>query len=835
MATSLPKALSWDDYKSREPGSSNNTKRFMAALNDENRHLANPDDDRAGAQEDDYAGNDPRQPLPERISIVAIVKRSPLNVPSINGGMDERTATQAATQYYEGILQAGGQRALNLIRGAASEGNKAVIKARELGQKDDFHVVAGHNGAAQAAASLVAAALEQYPATREDAQSSVYSEDTNHEESARATLAKAKNKDFDRKGFQKLPTDADKVDFKKILESFRQNAPKLSTARIHPESVSKEIRKGVVRDQDPDSLTFKKAIGFTDEMKAKIDPAFHETVLAHENSTARYGSLKAPVSAFAGMSLRPVSQSRAIFCDPKEVYAAKTALQNAGKDEEIIIGSKANELGTVKTQARVSKVHFEKASTMALEKMGFDGTSARYLKNGMQMIDHADTVDMFMDKEPNKLNGYLLGYAASQGKIGTVTKGNKTLTLAEAQAEGAANYMSMAAATRRSLSQGFDVDLSDPAAAVGMTLLRDEKDGVITPKDIRAIQSVPDMTLLDVVEAVQTDEGAAQFQAESRVSAQAIRLLRNEQAVANAGRNLSHVLETITRNGHGLVGRDGMPESLRNMENGPNFAIISGDVSKFVNADKTVGVFGEYLRNDSDKDAELASRIAPTLNEIDKTGITRVMMDKATPFPIEPKDGDIVVLNGGLGVFANDTDRESQDERDMAGAVTVSFDQVPSIEVYKAGPRGKKGEIVEIENHGTDASAPRAARYASAMSSRLVVTNGNDLSERNPTKAAITQQLLEGKRVVAVDPGATNASKLTSALVNNKGRKALEAAGYGASTVEDPRLKPVEGGYVAMRSGSDPAKTAAHIKSLVTTGQPIAQQKSKTKTREDQR
>lgn len=834
MAKNIPSALSWEDYKSREPGTGKSAKLYSAALTDENRHLANPDDDRAGVEQDEYAGNDPLPPLPERISIVALVKRSPLNVPSINGSMDEVTATQTANQYYEGILEAGGPRALTLIRAAASEGNKAVLKARELGQEDNFSVVASHTGYGKSTAALIAACLAAYPATREDAQSSVYRENTSDEEGARATLAKAKGKNLERSGFQKLPNDASKVDFASILAAYKESMPKVTTQRIHPESVSKKIRNDVVRDTDEDSLTYKKAIALKGTVADRLNPAFQETLLRHENSPARYGSLKIPPAAFQGMDLQTVSRSRALFCDPTQQNRAQDSLSKADKSEEIIIGSRADAMRTVKTSARVSKVHFDKASTLQLERQGFDGASARYLRNGMQMIDHVDTVDMFLDKEPNKLNAYLLGYAAENGKIGEITQGGKTLSLSEAQALGAANYMSMAAATRRSLSQGFDVDLTDPAAAVGMSLLRDEKDGTMKSEDIRAIQSAGNMTLLDVVDQVSTDEGAAQFQAENRVSAQALRLLRNEQAVANAGRNLSHVLEEITRNGHSLVGREDMPDSIKNMENGPNFALVSGDVSKFSSASQRVAIFGETLRSDNEKEAELAAKIAPHLNEIDKSGVGRILMDKATPFPIEPKDGDIVVINGGLGAFPNDAARAEQDERDMAGAVTVSFDQVPSIEVYKPGPRGKKGEVVEIQNFGSESTAARTARITSTMADRLVVTNGNDTSERSPVKAAILSQLKEGKRFVAIDPSTTQASVITSAFIGTKGKAALTKAGYGASTVEDPSLNSLEGGYAAIRTGSNPEKTAASLKALVTEGKLLDKTKDAEKTRAKQ-
>lgn len=188
MATKLPDALSWDQYKSREPLPTAGRGTYQRPLTDENRHEASPDEMRSAPVQDDYAGNDPMPPLPERISIIPLTKSSSLNIQEITSRMDESTAQKAAMQKHTAILEAGGAPALKLIRDAAIEGNKATIRGRELGQDGHFTVVGSHTGYALATSALVASALEIAPPTREDAQTGKTKVDAHHEESIGKTV-----------------------------------------------------------------------------------------------------------------------------------------------------------------------------------------------------------------------------------------------------------------------------------------------------------------------------------------------------------------------------------------------------------------------------------------------------------------------------------------------------------------------------------------------------------------------------------------------------------------------------------------------------------------------
>lgn len=858
-------AMDWDSYKNRDLIDPTQSRRpdGKALETEEDRLQASFDINRGARDQEEYVGNEPRGAMPDRISIIALVKNNPLTIPHINSRMDDATAARAAQQHYSGILEAGGQRALQLLRAAATEGNKAVQKARELGNGDDFTVVASHQGAAQVTAALVNTALDLYPASREDAVKRGNQFYAHEEESVTKTIARARKEGWgNRDGIQQLPTNPAKVDFAAFSDTFNSRVRPQDTQRLHPVAVAKLLdRSHLVRDTNENSDTFGRVVGLTESLQKRVRAPYHETIVDHANSPARGGSIAVPPSAIlstkppttrsvdaqgnatqvadtgVALSTESVRVARAIFADPKGRDLAAKAIEKAGKDEEIVLGSMVADLSKVKTKARISTVHNDKTSTFALEQHGYTAAQARYLQNGKQMIDHATQVDMYLGDTPNPLNTYLLGYAAERGNIGTIVQGDRTLSLSQAQSLGASSYLTPAQMMRQGLTKGLDVEASDPATAVFLTLLR-SPEGRMANRDIHALQGTG-MELRDIIDAAQDPDKSRELTHEHRVSLQAVRMLKTGDVSFAAG-NLPHVLQEIQGKGLALVGRSDFPAALRNDDpNGPTFAIISGDVESFRNAQGLVGVVGDRLRSDTKTHAEAAAAVAPHLAALAQTKQPRAWVDGQTPFPMDARKGDIVVIPGGVGVFNNSEEEQAHMERDMAGAITVSFDTVPSYNVYRA-PKGRsktaKGTQEMVRNLPNDTHAAQAGTALGQIADRLIVTNG-DTRHYTAAKTATAAQLRDGKRVLAVPAPSGHPNALTNALLRGEGTKSLRDANFGTATVEEDAMKAVEGGPVAIRlNPHNPEAAAKAVVGLVKTGKVAkAAEQAPTKTQEDVR
>lgn len=847
-------ALDWDSYKNRESIDPTQSRKpdGKALETEEDRLQASFDINRGARDAEEYVGNEPRGAMPEKMSIVALVKSNPLTVPHISGAMDNATAARSAQQYYAGILQEGGPRALKLIRDAASEGNKAVQKAREIGNGDDFTVVASHQGAAQVTAALVHTALELYPASREDALKRGQQFNPHHEEDVRKTLARARKENLgSRDGIQKLPTDASKVDFKAIDATFNARVRPHSTERLHPTAVAKVLDPShLVRQTDEKSDDYGRVVDLRDSLKSRVREGYHEAIIDHANSPARAGSMAIPPSAIlstkepvdregkstgVALSDEGVKRSRVIFADAAGLERAKAAIAAAGADEEIIVGSMANDLNAVKTSARKSVVHNAKSSTYVLEQHGYSGQAARYLENGKQMINHATHAEFYLGDEPNSLNAFLVGHAAARGNIATVYQGDRQLSLPQSQALGATQYMTAAQMVRRGLASGLEAEGHEPAAAVGLSLLR-SPDGRMSNADILAVQA-SGLSLREAMDAAQDPNKARELITEHRVSMQGARILKTGDA-AHAGSNLPLVLNEVQGKGLALVGPEDFPAALRNSNdpNAPVYAVISGDVDAFRNAKSLVGIIGDRLRSDNPNDAKVAASVAPHMAALEATKQPRVWVDGQTPFPMEPRKGDVIIVPGGLGVFNNEGEKAAQDARDLAGAITVSFDKVPSTRVFVAGKGRSKGKEENIENTPNESMAPTAARHMAMMAERLVITNGRS-DAYSATKEAAAAHLRTGKRVLVIEAPAGVKNSLTTALARGEGQKALLDAGLGRATVEDQALQAVKGGPVAIRlNPRNPEGAAKAVVDLVK-GKPQATDAHKpaTKTQEDVR
>lgn len=240
-------ALDWDSYKNRDAVDPTISRRVDGGIleNEEARLQASFDINRGSRDAEGYAGNDSQGGIPDRMSIVALVKSNPLTVPHLSSSMDDTTAARSAYQYYAGILQGGGPRALQLMRAAASEGNKAVQKAREIGDGENFSVVASHKGAANVTAGLIGIALEAYPASREDAVKRPQQFNAHHEEDVRKTIARAAKENWGNKeGLQVLPNDVSKVDFQGFAKELAAKVePKPPSACTQSRSTSCSTRR----------------------------------------------------------------------------------------------------------------------------------------------------------------------------------------------------------------------------------------------------------------------------------------------------------------------------------------------------------------------------------------------------------------------------------------------------------------------------------------------------------------------------------------------------------------------------------------------------------------
>lgn len=823
-------SMTWDDYKNRDtlenvPGG----KGEKALDTEEDRLLASFDIKRGTLDSEDYAGNDQKGPMLERIAIVPLVRNHPLHPPHITSMMDDTTAAKSAYAHFRSILETGGPRGLKLVRDLASAGNTAVQRSREMGNDGAFAVPSGHKGVSHVIATLMETALDVYPASREDALNRGKDFRTNDGESVAKTMEKAKAAGLgSREGLQKLPTDPAKVDFKRFLDVLDARAKPQDMGRLHPSTVAQMLEAdNFVKETDTTKANYGFIVGLGEKLERAVPAAYHDMLIERAttgNKAIRSASLPIPPDAIKGNAFKVegISVARAIFADKDGVPKAKARIEQVSaaavtskKTEEILIGSMKDDLEpAAKSKGlRIANVAGEnKKRVTFLEKQGYGTKSAQYLVKGEQIIAHADVVDFALGKTPNDLNLFLLGYAAKQGKLGQVTQGDQTLSLAAAMALGIPAHKDNAEMMRASLAQGLDAHASEPAAAVALHLMRNEAEGLMSAKDIKAIQTL-DMPLVEVAAAAADKEKAAALMEQTGVSASAMRLLADAKVIADAGRNMPHVQSELMQRHMHIVGEESYPEALRGVANLPPYIIMSGDPEAFAALKGIVGIVGENLGK-GEKDVELAAGIAPHMAAIAQTGAPRAWVEGATPFPMTPRKGDVIIVAGGQP--END---DAQTARDAAGAITLFVD-VPSRLSYqppKSRAKGAKGEEVVVKNMPHPTYQDKAGAILGALADRLVVTNGRDTGSYTAVGPALLGQLEEGKRVAVIEPrgAAREASPITAALANHTGRNALKMAGYGAAIVEKADLAKLDGGPVAMRmSAARPENAAAALAAL---------------------
>lgn len=859
----LPDGMSWNDYMNRDaraPRQGVNT--FRKPLTDENRHMANPDDDRPGALEDgEYDGRESMPRLPEQISVIGIKAKSPLKVPYVTSGMDEKQAGRVANQWITGLLERGGEQALSYIRSAHSEATRAQRLGHDLGHDGKFTVVDSHNSTSVQIASLIDAVRETYPIENtKDKQAAIG--DIHHEESVARTLQKHASKTEQRSSGAKIPNDPSKVDFSALLEKFQERAPQISSERIHPQFFEKNL-KGELRKEDVTfgNKTSKRVTGLKEG--SIISPEYEATVVKHVNSIARLTSLPIPASAISGnQKPKTVTATTVVFAEPARKDMAMDRIANASENEELIIGS-SGVLKGASSKARISPCdgvntdYQTKATKRQIQNtmaLGFPQGHAKYLVAGMQKIDAADKVEMHLDKDPSELHTFLMGYAyKTRGNLERVTMGGEDVSLGQSQAIGVSSYKSYSQSMLDDLKDQLQVDIKSPSAAVAMKLMAKAQNGSIADKDILAVQENSEGTFFETVRKVQdmSTRDAAAFQRSSGISSETLRLLNGGQKMKEfeevsdvQARILNRVAEDMgeissfaAKNGQTIVGPNEMPDSMRAL--GKPFLFVSGDADSFKNAENIIGIVGEKLSSDNEKESALASKIAPQISALSDTNVTRAWVENSTPMDMKPQKGDIVFVKGGLGLVENETQSGAQDARDMAGAITVS-DQVPFYSVYQPPARSnskEKGQMIQMLNHGNNRTEQAAGRSLGQISDRLMVTNGKAGNDTVLT-SAVEQNLMKGTKVIVVAPGTSKSvSTFTHVLSTQSGLQAMKSAGFGNSTLESKKMANVQGGPIAMKTNTDPKRTASQIESLVMSGVTLddTNQKTRQKRKEEQR
>jgi hypothetical protein len=831
--------ITWDQYHERDTVQKSHSQYDKPLETEEDRFAALFDINRSHRDNKEHLGYDHQENSKEKIAVIKIKKNHPLYPPHLEPHYDEETATKSTYAHFRAILEEGGPRGLKLVRELATAGNTATQDSHRMGLDGSFSIVANSQGVSKILATLVETALEVYPPSYKDASHHNKEFRTTDTESISRTLAKAKAASLkSREGQQELPTNAQQIPFKRFIAALDARAKPTQHGRLHPNTVAEMLQPThFVQEKDPNKPTYGTFIDVGTKLRQAVPETYHDLLLERMNSrnkALRAASLPIPPESIQGNTFKveTISTARALITDPgsiqtmqKHLVSVAKAAAQSGQQEEILVVSmkkdiepevknKPNLLLTTIAEENKKRVHY-------LSKNGYSREAAQFLDAAEQMVEFADVVDGALDKTPNKLNLFVLGLAAKKGKLGQVTQDGKPLTQAEARALVLPAHKSNSELTRASLAKGLDVHLSEPSAALALEMIFSTKPKNTSSKDIQTLQTL-DTSLLNLITTVNNPQQAQKISEQSNISLDTLSLLRNSQAVADAGRNLLHVQNELMQRRQSIIGREHFPEGLAGSTNMPNYLIISGDPEVFASLKGLVGIVGEPLGK-KDKDMALASTIAPHLAAIAQTGAPRVWVDGATPVPIKPKRNDVVIVPGGQPL--ND---EAQAQRDAVGAITI-FTHIPSWIAYEpptTEKKGKRGKEILIQNTQHPSYHHKAGRLLGALADRLVVTNGRDTGAYNVVQEALITQLKDGKKVAVVDPKRMDrdATPITYALATQTGRAALHSAGFGAAVSENPELAKLDGGPIAMRlSNARPQQAADALAALAKGKRPITE------------
>jgi hypothetical protein len=465
-----------------------------------------------------------------------------------------------------------------------------------------------------------------------------------------------------------------------------------------------------------------------------------------------------------------------------------------------------------------------------IEKRYEDKSQAR--KAAEQVVDASDTAVFFLSDNYKSADWQVAGYAASQGKLGKVYDyENKEMNLQSARKMVLDVFVSKQEYARSQALEAFKIPINSPYGRLGLDLIRDEKDGKMSNKDIDNL-AASRLSIDEVADLATTEEGRNDLTRNHRVSPQAVRSLRDEKKLANAASKLQDIRISMSKHNVAIIGPEDMPDSWPDK---PPYLFVQGDASLLKDGTPLVGVIGDQIVNPSENassHALIASRAGTMIAKLAQSpDVHLVTVEGQLPIESNAQSGDIKILGSGHGVFKN-VDHATQRAADLNNGVLTISALPPEGETFY-NPKLKEKEIAPSSE--TDHTVGAAARLLGQVSSEMVATNFDRSNPSSPTREAIKTFAAQERRPVSIDYTDTKNIEQVSgnnALATGRGEKAFQNAGFGDAFAQKtgPTFK---GSRPVITTGPRISEAAVKLvkKANGRDFDPVVKEKTKTKSR----
>jgi hypothetical protein len=455
-----------------------------------------------------------------------------------------------------------------------------------------------------------------------------------------------------------------------------------------------------------------------------------------------------------------------------------------------------------------------KSTTHRREKM-YDGKSNQ---SGAadQVIEKADAITVFWDGDERSAGSRVIAAAARAGKLAKVCDAHgEEMPLFETANEAMMAHMSKKEFARSKTLDAFSVPASDPVGRLGLSLIRSEKEGRLSDKDINRL-AMSGETINYFADMAETENGKEALRDEFRLTSNSIKLLGNEGVMANARSSFLRINKHLSENNVEVVGPEDFPKGLLASGQMPAYMFVQGPKEVLRNAENIVGVIGEGATEGVEQ-RMTASRTAPAISGLASTKATIARVEGQTSVEVPVNGPQILLIDSGHAHASRENSLKDRANVLDAGGVVVSL--LPPEETSSFYDRTSK-ERVGIESTGNEITTRHAASLMGAMSETVLVTEMDASKTNSATHAAVLSGLTSGRRPTVVNYNDAEGFQAVSgnrALTMARGSKALERAGYGANVIEGLG-KELEGSRISIDTGSDIRKAMPKLVDLMAAG-----------------
>lgn len=562
---------------------------------------------------------------------------------------------------------------------------------------------------------------------------------------------------------QELPTSVEDAKLDKILEGMQAHQPKRFRKRI--------LENGHLRHAQGDS------------QEQAVDRSFEKT-----NRTANAQRTKP--RQFAG--------AIAIFADDgmedrAAAYAAETDRRLA------ILPEKNAALWKAMGANRPDGVYYPRAynpnskQRAAADELAHRADGGIFFWNG----DHGSRV--FASVAEFSRQGKALRVYDPEGR---------ELPLLETLRDAEAAHMSKKEYAMSQSHHAFDMPAKDPMAHFGLSLIRHDKMGSLSDKDINRISQM-DETVNEIADMAETEQGREYLLKERKISGTSVKLLADKNAMNTARQSLLEIRREMQADNVDIIGPKDYPEALVRSGRVPPYLFVQGDKDFLRNAETIIGVTGSPAKDD-DRTRRLAtSPAARAMSSLTMQPATVAFVQGQTPVDM-PESGPQIMIATAGNAHTSKSDRDKEERIiENGGAVLRMMPSRHSSFYYDAKAwdeaRGKKGKLVGVPATNSKLSENSSASLLTAMSDTVVITDIDRQDNASHQHAALRQSLASGRKPAVLNfneyDGISHVSG-NRALLNNRGAKALTQVGMGSRDVEEfgPAL---EGQKPALDTGSN--------------------------------